>query len=252
MHTAAPYDTVYLSPHLDDAILSCGGQIARAARSGRRQLIATAFAGGVAEEEPGSPPPSPASDAPGPARGLVAERRQEDQRAARSLGADVLHGPFPDAFSARDPATGQRLYPTIPALRGAMHPAHRAQLPGVTRWLDELPTYRVLVAPLGLGRHVDHRLLRLAAERHAGRSLLYFEDFPYAQRWRYRCAWARALRGWRWETVRLAPEDITARVVAAAAYSSQVRAIFGTPETLDLQIRRYVRRAGGERIWRRR
>ena len=248
MHTAAPYDIVYLSPHLDDAVFSCGGQIARAARSGRRQLIATAFAGGVAEEEPGSPPPSPASDAPG----LVAERREEDRRAACSLGVDVLHGPFPDAFSARDPATGQRLYPTIPALWGAMHPAHRAQLPGVTRWLGELPPHRVLVAPLGLGRHVDHRLLRLAAERHAGRSLVYFEDFPYAQRWRYRCPWVRALWGWRWETVRLAPEELAARVAAAAAYSSQVRAVFGTAETLDAQIRRYVRRAGGERIWRRR
>ena len=39
------YAALYLSPHLDDAALSCGGQIAQATRQGRRVLIVTVMAG---------------------------------------------------------------------------------------------------------------------------------------------------------------------------------------------------------------
>ena len=39
------YDALYLSPHLDDAALSCGGQIAQATRRGARVLIVTVMAG---------------------------------------------------------------------------------------------------------------------------------------------------------------------------------------------------------------
>ena len=39
------YDLIYLSPHLDDAALSCGGQIARFRGEGRSVLIVTVTAG---------------------------------------------------------------------------------------------------------------------------------------------------------------------------------------------------------------
>src|SRR5258705_8534487 len=35
------YDHIYLSPHLDDAALSCGGAIARHANAGARVLVVT-------------------------------------------------------------------------------------------------------------------------------------------------------------------------------------------------------------------
>ncbi len=35
------YDHVYLSPHLDDAALSCGGAIARHVAAGQRVLVVT-------------------------------------------------------------------------------------------------------------------------------------------------------------------------------------------------------------------
>ncbi|MEZ4728018.1 MAG: PIG-L family deacetylase [Caldilineaceae bacterium] len=39
------YDAIYLSPHLDDVALSCGGQIFGATRTGQRVLIVTITAG---------------------------------------------------------------------------------------------------------------------------------------------------------------------------------------------------------------
>jgi len=250
MCAAAPYDIVYLSPHLDDAVLSCGGQIAQSARCGGRVLIATICAGAVVEELRSAAAVEFGLRC-GTGRNPVPARREEDMRAASLLGADVLHGPFVDALYTFDPATGQPLYPTMHALRGAVHPLHREQLPALVGWLGELPRYQRMIVPMALGRHVDHRLARVAAERAAGSRLAYYEDFPYAQRWYYRCGWTRLLWGWRPETTRLAPEDVQAKITAAAAYSSQVRTIFGTEETLGFQIRRYVRRVGGERTWRR-
>ena len=45
---------VYLSPHLDDAVLSCGGMIHRQAQAGERVVVVTVCAG--------DPPPGPLSD----------------------------------------------------------------------------------------------------------------------------------------------------------------------------------------------
>ena len=39
------YPHVYLSPHLDDAVLSCGGLIHRQVVAGQRPLVVTIFAG---------------------------------------------------------------------------------------------------------------------------------------------------------------------------------------------------------------
>ena len=39
------YDYIYLSPHLDDAVLSCAGQICQFVQAGRSVLIITIMAG---------------------------------------------------------------------------------------------------------------------------------------------------------------------------------------------------------------
>ena len=54
---------------------------------------------------------------------------------------------------------------------------------------------RVLVATLGAGGHVDHRLVRLAAEAVHGAGLLYYEDYPYAAKWRAVRRRAKAVSG---------------------------------------------------------
>ncbi|MCP5190661.1 MAG: PIG-L family deacetylase, partial [Pseudomonadales bacterium] len=40
-----PYDSIYLSPHLDDVPLSCGGQVYQETSAGRRVLVVTLVAG---------------------------------------------------------------------------------------------------------------------------------------------------------------------------------------------------------------
>ena len=90
---------IFVSPHADDAVLSCGGTIAALAEAGRRPLIATVFAGEIMDEMAG-----------GFARWKHArwklqdvdevrwQRAAEDVAAATAVGADLVWLGLPDAI----------------------------------------------------------------------------------------------------------------------------------------------------------
>lgn len=247
------YRVQTVSGHLSVAASGrCGavvrGQLAARVRRGERVLVATLAAG------------DPVLPLPPLARALHAEwkldnscaaRREEDRRACNRLGADSLHESLPDAMYRRHPATGEPLYPDLSAVYGRPHPEDAARAEW-TEAIRRLPAAEEVVAPLGAGGHVDHRLVRLAAEAVHGDALLYYEDYPYAGKWRAvrREAWPP----WRWRARRIAlsPEDVEDRLAATAAYVSQTAMLFAGAGNLDAHVRRYVRRVGGERVWRRR
>ncbi|NUO87097.1 MAG: PIG-L family deacetylase [Cupriavidus sp.] len=152
-----------ISPHLDDAVFSCGGLIA-AARAAR---VVTVFAG------------VPPADMPAPdwdqaagfasAEQAVLSRRREDNHALTMLGAHAVWLDFWDS------QYGRRY--TAPQLADALHTVLLTQTEGV------------VVAPLGLF-HSDHalvhdacRLLMLAAAAAAAApspvQWLYYEDAIY-------------------------------------------------------------------------
>ena len=79
-----PASIIVISPHLDDAVFSCGNLIA----ASHAAMVVTVFAG-----EPAPAPGAPEWDlAAGFSSGAqaVRARRQEDGRALRRLGADLF------------------------------------------------------------------------------------------------------------------------------------------------------------------
>ncbi len=176
-------------------------------------------------------------------------RRREDRAAAALLGAETLHLELPDAVYREDPATGRPLYRRLTALLGRP----RAGDPlgeQLRRRLGELPDSELLLLPLALGGHVDHRITRTTAEAvFGGRNLVYWEDFPYVDRW---TAWGPRLpgRGWRAELVALGPDALAARCQAMEAYASQVRMLFRAESEMRRRVERQLGRRGGERYWR--
>jgi LmbE family N-acetylglucosaminyl deacetylase len=245
-------DLIVLSPHLDDGALSCGGRIAATAERGGRALLVTVFAGDEAPE-PASPLATRLREVWNlPPGGVVEARRAEDREAARRLGASVAHWNLPEALYRLD-ATGARpLYGTVEALYGDPDAADLARLDELASRIAALPPAALLLAPLGVGGHVDHRLVRTAAER-SGRDLAFYEEFPYSE-WKW-FAVRRALerpREWASESLPLSATLADVKRDAILAYRSQVGALFRTEGRLGKQLRRHARRAGGERIWRRR
>jgi LmbE family N-acetylglucosaminyl deacetylase len=233
---------IYLSPHLDDAVLSCGGLIARQAAAGESVLVVTICAG--------DPGPGPLS---GLARSLherwgestspVGDRRSEDRVACGRLDASVLHLDIPDAIYRVD-ASGAALYPTEELLMAPISPQEADLISKVAERLrGACPSGSRLYSPLAIGGHVDHRLTRAAAER-LGRSLWYYRDFPYALRHPSYPAELPPPPG-RETFQALSAEEIQTWAAAVSEYRSQLSTFWSDDYALYQEIRDFHDRAGG-------
>ena len=167
---------IYLSPHLDDAVLSAGGLIHDQARSDIHVEIWT-FMCGYAPEEAVSPFAAMLHQMWGfsSAEETIRVRREEDRQAAAVLGATVQHFDFLDCIYRRG-ADGEWLYTEV---FRAPHPTDAALPSQIAAEIAlRLEPEDVLVCQLSVGSHVDHILVRQGAEL-LGRSLRYDIDIPY-------------------------------------------------------------------------
>jgi LmbE family N-acetylglucosaminyl deacetylase len=167
---------IYLSPHLDDAVLSAGGLIYEQTRSGIPVEIWTLMCG-----YPPAGEVSPFAELQHYQWGFATSeettraRREEDKNAAAIVGAQTVHFDFLDCIYRRG-ASGEWLYSDIAV------PPH-VEDSGLTKQMAEAISTRLLpddivVAQLAVGSHVDHVIVRQAAEL-LGRLLFYDIDVPY-------------------------------------------------------------------------
>ena len=259
MKAGADYTRVYLSPHLDDAVLSCGGRVRQQVLAGDRVAVVTVFA---RAPEPGVPLSSYARDLHdrwGHPIEAVRQRQKEDREALALLGADVVHWEYLDCIYRRTP-NGEYPYDSEAALWGPLHPSEAGlvrELAGRLHHLSLQPD-GALYAPLAIGRHVDHRIVRAAAAE-CGRCPTYYEDFPYA-------ADAEAFNAnglhtslrdgpRKAELIRLSREELEAKIAAIACYRSQVSSFWTDPGEMAASVRAFATRVGAgvpaERYWQR-
>ena len=181
MSQSQDHRLIILSPHLDDAVLSCGGLIAAAAAGGHRVEIWTLFC-----RAPWWPRYSPLAHwfhsvcGGRTGAGLARRRRAEDREACRMLGVAFRHYRWRDAVYRLDQA-GEVLYESCRQERWLS--ADDTLLEQITRQLaQDLTECDLLIGPLALGMHVDHQLARAAAERSGHARLAYYPDLPYQVR----------------------------------------------------------------------
>lgn len=229
---------VVLSPHLDDAVLSCGA-LMLAAATRVPVTVATFFT------EAGARPYTlsarsylrqvRASDA----EELYRARRAEDRAVLERIGVGWHHlGLTEGLFRRRNerPSGTARLarlglpeldhvYPTYRLhLSTGRISAHDADtLRRVRQIIDSLatPQPRLLLAPTAIGGHADHLLVRTAAEA-SRKPVVYYSDFPYNQRHTVDTVFAR--RNALVETVWQRGLPIKAELVRA--YRTQFDALF--------------------------
>lgn len=238
---------LFVSPHLDDVALSCGGWVARLTAAGQAVTIATLCTADAPDDWPLSPAAQhehrqwQLGDRP------YQRRRIEDEQACRVLGAHPVHLGLLDAVYRHD-ENGAPLYSNNSFIGGDIHPFDRqAYYPHIEAALAPLLSAATQVyAPLAIGEHVDHVLVRLAVEALTPSDrLCYYEDFPYAEadetlkRADYFIA----------RCIALTRHEIETRVRAIACYASQVRVMFGSAEAMSDRLHRYIARVGGERYW---
>jgi LmbE family N-acetylglucosaminyl deacetylase len=252
---------VYLSPHLDDAVLSCGGAIHRHTAAGMAVHVITVFARDFSEEDI-SPfaalQHSYWGDPPQP----MPLRRAEDVAALTLLAAQVQHLDCLDAvyrasegawLYTEEQALWQGVHSADPMVRGGMEDLVE-RLAGLIPARERAQVY----APLGVGRHVDHVITHRAA-RHLlemGYRVAFYEDYPYAER---SGALESALAaaggdGWHGEAIPLDAADLTAKVAALSYYRSQLAVLFGGAEAMPGRVWSFATTRSpqlclAERIW---
>jgi LmbE family N-acetylglucosaminyl deacetylase len=251
---------VYLAPHLDDAVLSCGGAIHRQVACGDDVLVITFFAGDAPEGVELSPFALEQHGYWGNPHRPMALRRAEDIAALILLGASAQHLDYVDAVYRSTPA-GQWLYTDLETLFGEPHPADPVTPNTLAAGLADLVPYEqrlTLYAPLAAGHHVDHQVVHQAACRLLGRDyrLAFYEDYPYAQQpGSVEAALAKAGAGsWHMETLPLNSADLASKVSALGYYRTQMSVLFGGAEAMPSRIWAFAAsqspEAGlAERIW---
>jgi LmbE family N-acetylglucosaminyl deacetylase len=175
---------IFVSPHLDDAALSCGGGIARLARAGVRVKVVSVFTADQPSGEPLSPlaKRSLASWATGDQP--FALRRAENQAAMQILGAEAEDLGLLDAIYRRS-ESGKALY-SDPLVAPTPEDVERF-LPQLKKALGQSSVAtsggEPVFCPAGTGGHVDHLLVRQAIEQIAEPDeIVYYEEYPYSTR----------------------------------------------------------------------
>mgnify|MGYP000210643030 CR=1 FL=1 len=251
---------IYLSPHPDDAVLSCGGMIWQQARRGETIAVITLFSASPPSHQILSPfarslherwqrSMPPGVDFSNP----PAVRRAEDQQAIKSLGRAirVIYLPLLDCIYRHHPLTGKPLYASEESLFGLVHPADPA-LDGLSA-APPLPLGSTLYAPLGIGHHVDHQIVYAAVERWGllPQQVWYYEDYPYVT---VPGALEERLRegsGWSPVVVSLGQAALEAKIAAVSRYTSQISTFWYDLAEMAAALRAHTAHSGGERVWRR-
>jgi LmbE family N-acetylglucosaminyl deacetylase len=223
---------LFLSPHLDDGVLSCGNLVRRAPRAG----VVTVFS----DAAPGPHTRAARSflrqcGAVAGAEALFAERRAEDVEVVTAAGADAVHLGRRDALfrTRRAPrALGRVLpelvhrYPTFrfDIARGRVAGAERDLAARIAEQVEAIVARsgaEVVFCPLGVGRHVDHVLVRSVGPE-LGERVVYYADFPYTLHSQPDPAFLAAHGLRRWEN----PDDPDDKRKLIEGYRTQVDALF--------------------------
>ena len=237
---------IYISPHYDDGVLSCGGLIYEQTRKGIPVEIWTVCAGFPPKDKPLSALAHRIHKEwrTKSGHGTIILRRKEDRAAAAEVGATTRHFSIPDCIY-RWSSAGVPLYP-----EGVFDPPQfeDASLPASIAYIlqRKLRKTDVVVVPLSVGHHVDHVLTRLGVER-TGRSLMYYADTPYILN--YPKELKPASKGMASQLFHVSRSGLKGWLDGISAYKSQIEVLFETDMKMRSDIRGYWSQEKGIRLW---
>jgi LmbE family N-acetylglucosaminyl deacetylase len=235
---------IYISPHMDDAVLSAGGLIYDQTRAGLDVEIWSLLCGFPSTEDLSPFAQELHSDWGIPSVAEVnTARRAEDVKAASIVGAKPVHFDFLDCIYRRG-KNGDWLYSDIYV------PPHEDDKDLPARIAESIsarlkPTDQ-LVCQLGLGSHLDHVIVRHAVEL-IQRPIFYYVDIPYL--FKFPDEFGTKTAGMIAKTHRITDSGLRSWQDAIVAYESQMSSLFDSPEAMRSQIEQYWSEYIGIRVW---
>lgn len=190
---------IFFSPHLDDAVLSCGLLLKRLKTMRKNIFVYSIFTRASNEPFTEQAVRFMASCSYKSAHQLFRDRKKEDVLATAYFGAGNKHLNFIDAAWRKTNFYNKhlrfaKLLEFIPHLTH-VYPNATTQFSGNPSPLDDLLQIKLtqklskevqranrktlLLAPLGVGGHVDHVITRLCVEN-LDKPILFWQDAPYS------------------------------------------------------------------------
>ena len=255
---------LFLSPHYDDAVLSCGGLIHKLVAEGKPVVVRTIMGGAPSPEQvPDTPITRDLHARWAAGENPVEARIREDEAAVTSLGAKAEHLVYWMDCVYRLSRKGEPLYTTEESLWGKIHPDDVAGQLLPTLVLAPTDVVRGLYVPMGVGDHVDHLIVRNwgleLRKHHPWVALKFYEEYPYIQTAgeveKAREFFAKLIPPLKLEPelVLLQEADVAAKVKAVGFYASQISTFWADEAAMDAGIRASLTRTGGgqpaERLW---
>ena len=177
-------------------------------------------------------------------REVVENRREEDQAACSVLGAHHRHWHWPDVIYRRDPQTGAYAVNNNTELFGTA--PDKELVNNIAAGLSEaLPADALIVLPIGLGGHVDHKTVVQAGQLLVGKKH-YYADYPYI----LKDFTNPLLVEKRYQPIPhpLGPDALKAWQDAILCYDSQLSEFWRDETETRLALRNYLA-GGGGRLW---
>ncbi len=246
----------YLSPHFDDVVFSCGGLIYEQIRQGQDALVVTIFGGTPDYSRIGSF--ARAIHKKWKSQDPVSLRRVEDMKAVETLGAKLLQLDFLDCIY-RQNKDNAPLYNDYESMKGIMHPNDNNLVELIyDRIVGVIQQYKhkefQVFAPLGVGNHVDHQIVKIVGLRllSKGYNVFFYEEIPY-------CLWypeglqdviAKNENEW---SSKIFSIDIKAKLNSIKPYNSQFAGLGGSFRSVGKRFKKYAAMVGkgkfAERVW---
>lgn len=232
---------VFISPHFDDAVLSCGGTIHQLVSTGKKVFVMTMMAGLFKGDLPDTPILEDLHQRWEAGENPLLTRQKEDINSLEALQANYMHVPLTDCvYRVVD---GVPLYPSEASLFGEVNPDDFAPrfLNAVGVVFSDLP--KVMYVPLGVGHHVDHQIVRdwglnFLDKKPGHTTVKFYAEYPYLNSDN---AIDEALSYFsislESNNVILDEEDITAKVDAITHYKSQISTFWKSLDAMEADVR---------------
>lgn len=238
---------VYFSPHLDDAIFSCGGIIAQQILDGHKVEIWSFFT-----SDPPSEGLTPFARLLhrrwGKTQNPYQIRRDEDIAACKLLSVNWKHFGYMDCIYRRYPQTGAPLVRNKGDLFKPGREPETILIDSIKQRIDQhLKIQDTLIIPLGVGTHIDHLLIREIAISYPNPKFFY-PDYPYAGKVRSTTEFGLPEGAKQWD-YRLTGENLLRWQNAARCYSSQVSSFWDSPASMEQDIEHYGTSKVGNKLW---
>lgn len=248
---------IFLSPHLDDVIASCGGTISQIVKERSESVtIFNLFAGEV--EPPYSSNARYLHELWGNPPNIVRLRRAEDLAAATRLGASVHFEDIPELLY-RKRKDGCWMLKNREDKWKTPDIEDEALIPHLTKKILDLidPGESCIYAPLSIGNHVDHRLAfevgRLLTQKQY--KVIFYEDFPYASDENMYNERMSSFANWKSYIVRFKEQHLLSKIEACSYYHTQISMLFENIQEARIAFIEFSKKVSGveglfgERYW---